>query len=121
MNLSSKIYKAGQITGVVSGVTACMLWILAMWDPASMLSFSAPSFAVAFSMVLMAIIVVIASTKGHGRVLFVLFAISFFPIGLYVIAVPHWLRWVGLANLGYLLAGVLIWRFRPADSPEDRD
>ncbi len=70
-------------------------------------------------MILIAIGVVIASTKGHGIMLIIFFAISFLPIGLYVLTIPHWLRWVGLVNLGYLAAGLLIWRARPQESPTD--
>jgi len=103
-------YKLGQIIGTSSGVVTCILWTLAMWDPASGFSFSFASFAVVFVMILIAIIAVIASTKGHGKVLIVLFAISFFPIGMYVLAIPHWLHWVGLANIGLLVAGLLIRR-----------
>jgi len=109
---SSGLFKTGQITGIISGAVSCILWMLTMWDPASVFSFSVASFAVVFAMILLAIIAVIASIKGHSTVLFVTFAISFFPIGLYVIAVPHWLRWVGLANIGYLAAGFLIQRAR---------
>jgi hypothetical protein len=52
-------------------------------------------------------------------VLVIIFGISFFPIGLYVLGVPHWIQWVGLANIGYLLAGVIIWRFRPPQTASD--
>lgn len=101
------LYELGQIIGVVSGIAASMLWMLSIWDPASGFSFSYASFAVVLVMTLIAIFAVIASIKGHSTVLIVLFAISFFPIGLYVLAVPHWLKWVGLANLGFLVAALL--------------
>jgi len=112
------LYKTGQITGVVSGIAACLIWMLVLWHPDSVLSFSALSFTVGFIMILIAVAVVIASTRGHSTMLLILFAVSFLPIGLYVLSVPHWLRWVGLANLGYLLAALLIWRFRPGDEPD---
>jgi hypothetical protein len=105
---SDLLYKLGQIVGITSGIAAAMLWMLSIWDPASGFSFSYASFAVVLVMTLIAIFAVIASIKGHGTVLIVLFAISFFPIGLYVLAVPYWLRWVGLANLGFLVAALLI-------------
>ena len=106
------LYKIGQITGAISGVASRLLWLLTIWEPDSVFSFSTASFAVVFVMILISAIAVIASIKGHGTILIILFAISFFPIGLYVIAIPHWLRWVGLANIGYLLAGLLIRRYR---------
>lgn len=101
-------YKTGQLCGIVSGTVSCVLWMLTIWDPASVFSFSIAGFAVVFAMILISIIAIIASIKGHGTALIVLFAVAFFPIGLYVIAVPHWIRWTGLANLGFLAAGLLI-------------
>jgi len=109
---SALFYKAAQIIGVISGLSGCLLWLLTIGDPASTFSFSTASFAVVFVMILISIIAIIASIKGHGTMLIVLFAVSFFPIGLYVIAIPHWLRWVGLVNIGYLIAGLLIRHYR---------
>ena len=109
-------YRAGQVIGAVSGVASALLWTTMIWDPASTFDFSLLSYAVVFIMILVSIIVVAASVQGHGGVLIVLFAISFFPVGLYVLAVAHWIRWVGIADAGFLVAGLLIWRYR---RPED--
>lgn len=104
----SLLYKTGQIIGAVAGALSCLLWMATLWDPASPFSFSPASFVVVFWMILIAIIAVIASIKGNSTMLLVMFVVAFLPIGLYVIAVPHWIRWVGLANLGYLIAGLLL-------------
>lgn len=104
-------YRIGQVTGVVAGATSCLLWTLMIWDPAGTFSFSLLSFIVVFLMILVSIISVIAAVQGHGGVLIVLFALSFFPVGLYVLAVAHWIRWVGIADAGFLVAGLLIWRY----------
>lgn len=101
-------YKLGQMTGVVAGVLSCLLWMAAMWDPASPFSLKPASMLVVFLMILIAILAVIAAIKGNGAMLLVLFVVAFLPIGLYVIGVPHWIRWVGLTNLGYLIAGLLL-------------
>jgi len=113
---STVSYKAGQLTGTVAGSLSCLLWMATLWDPASPFSFSPASFIVVLGMILIAILVVIASIKGNSTMLLVLFFIAFLPIGLYVIGVPHWIRWVGLANLGYLLAGLLL--RAPASNPD---
>jgi len=102
------LYKTGQITGVATGVLSGLLWLATLWDPSSPFSFSPASFIVVLGMLLIAILVVIASIKGNSTMLLVLFFIAFLPIGLYVIGVPHWVRWVGLANVGYLVAGLLL-------------
>ena len=104
-NLSNKM---GQLIGVIAGATSCLLWMAALWDPASPFTFSAASFIVVLGMILIAILVVIASIKGSSTMLLVMFFVAFLPIGLYVIGVPHWIRWVGLANVGYLIAGLLL-------------
>lgn len=107
-------YRVGQMIGVISGCCTCLLWMLAIWSPASLLSLTPASMGVAVAMTLIAIFAVLASIRGHGGVLIVLFAISFFPVGLYLIAVPHWLRWIGLANTGFLIAGLLMFRTTPS-------
>lgn len=113
-------FKLGQLTGIIAGVITAMLWMLVMWDPTGVFTFStgnfavlAGSFAVIFVMVILSVIAIVASLKGHGGVLVVIFAVSFFPIGLWVLAIPHWIHWVGLSNIGFLMAGVLLWRFHP--------
>lgn len=63
---------------------------------------------VVFLMILIGVLTVIASIKGNSTMLLVLFFVAFLPIGLYVIAVPHWIRWVGITNTGFLLAGLLL-------------
>ncbi len=103
-------YKPGQILGVTSGVVTCVLWTLSMWDPTSALAFSTVSIVFVFVMILFGVIAIIASIKGHGTALLVLFVVSFLPIDMYVLTVQHWLNWVGLANIGYLVAGLLIKR-----------
>ena len=104
-------YRIGQVTGVVAGVASCLLWTMMIWDPAATFSFSLLSLAVVFLMILVSVIAVIAAVQGHGGVLIVLFALSFFPVGLYVLAIAHWIRWVGIADAGFLVAGLLIWRY----------
>lgn len=108
MNNHTLQARLGRLTGIVSGSLACLLWMAALWDPASTFSFNPASMLVVFLMMLAAILVVIASLKGHSTMLMVLFVVSFLPIGLYVIGVPHWIRWVGLANIGYLAAALLL-------------
>jgi len=100
--------KTGRLIGVVAGSLSCLLWIAALWDPSSPFSFSPASMLVVFLMILIGVLTVIASIKGNSTMLLVLFFVSFLPIGLYVIAVPHWIRWVGITNTGFLLAGLLL-------------
>ncbi len=100
----------GKFTGVVSGVGACASWIFAMWAPVPTFPLSGVAFAVALLMAMLAIMAVIASIHGHGITLLVLFFASFFPIGLYLLGDPDWIRVIGILNLGYLIAGLIAWR-----------
>ena len=110
MNISSwkRVIKLGQSTGVLSGTGACILWMMAIWFPASEIKLSGVSLIVAFLMILISIIAIIASLKAHGGVLIVLFMISFFPVGLYMLGTGNWYRLIGVFNIGYLIAGVCI-------------
>jgi len=59
-------------------------------------------------MMLFAIFAVIASVRGHGLALMIMFIMSFFPVGGYLFGIPHWLRWIGVLDLGFLVGGLLI-------------
>ena len=99
---------AGKFIGAASGVAACGLWLWVLATPQDTFLLSAVHIAVGVLMVLLAIFAVIASLRGHGRALMVMFIMSFFPVGGYLLGIPHWLRWVGVANLGFLVAGLMI-------------
>ena len=106
--LWKKSYLVGQVIGAMSGVGTSVSWLVAMWFPSSNLTLSGASFIVAFVMALLAIAVVLASVRGHGTVLVVLFFTSF-PIGGFLLTVSHWIHWIGVLNFGYLIAALLIW------------
>ena len=100
-----------KFTGIVSGVGVCACWIVAIWAPTPGLTLSSGvALVVALLMAMLAIMAVIASIRGHGITLLVLFFASFFPIGLYLLGDPDWVRVIGVLNLGYLIAGLVAWR-----------
>jgi hypothetical protein len=100
---------AGRIVGAASGAAACGMWLWALGTPQGSFTMSALHIAIGVLMMLFAIFAVIASVRAHGVVLMVIFVMSFFPVGGYLFGTPHWLRWIGVANLGFLLGGLLIW------------
>jgi len=63
-------------------------------------------------MSILAIVAVIASIRGHSIVLFLVFFVSFCPIGFFFLSEAHWLSWTGVLNLGYLLAAMLMLKTR---------
>ena len=104
---------AGTIIGAASGVAACGIWLWALGTPQGTLSLSAAYIAIGVLMMLIAIFAVIASVRGHGVALLVLFMMSFFPVGAYLFGIPHGLRWIGVVDLGFLVAGLMIWYSTP--------
>ena len=112
----------GKLIGFVSGCIAAIMWNQLMWfggsESSQLFSDFAksawsqpfPVFVVAMIMVILSVAVVIASVREHYRALVVLFVVSFFPIGISLFTADHWIKWVGVVNIGFLVAGLLMWR-----------
>jgi hypothetical protein len=66
------------------------------------------SVVTALLLTVLALFAVIASLKGHATVLVLLFLASFFPVGMFLMSVDHWLRWSGWVDLGLLVAALLL-------------
>ena len=99
---------AGRVIGAASGAAACGLWLWALGTPQGTFSLSPVHIAIGVLMMLFAIFAVIASVRGHGLALLIMFVMSFFPVGGYLFGIPHWLRWIGITDLGFLVAGLMI-------------
>jgi hypothetical protein len=106
--LQTLSYYAGKIIGAASGVAACGLWLWALGTPQGPFSLSPVHIAIGVLMMLFAIFAVIASVRGHGLALLIMFIMSFFPVGGYLFGIPHWLRWIGVLDLGFLMAGLML-------------
>jgi hypothetical protein len=100
----------GRTLGALSGAVTSVLWMYAVWFPSPGISMSGVSVAVAWLMAVLAIFAIIASVKGHPVVLFIAFLASFLPVGAFLLYVNDWPRWIGVLNVGLLLASVLIWQ-----------
>jgi hypothetical protein len=106
--LRTPFHYAGKIVGAASGVVACGLWLWALGTPQGTFSLSALNIAIGVLMMLFAIFAVIASVRGHGVALVIIFIMSFFPVGAYLYGIPLWLRWIGVTDLGFLVGGLMI-------------
>lgn len=113
------LHLLGKNIGAISGAGAALLWVAAMWDPSNNWDNTPVSFSIAMIMVVLCVMAMIASYKGHGIVLIILFLVSFYPIGYYLWTVPHWVRWIGAFNVGFVIAGLLVWRTKPI--PEENE
>lgn len=111
----------GRIIGTVTGAVASAAWVIAMWVPSAGLTLTGISFVAALVMALLALFAAIASVRGHTVVVVLVFLASFFPVGLFLSTTDHWLQWVGRLDVGFLVAGLLLWAgsrsAKPASTP----
>lgn len=99
----------GRAIGALSGAVLAVCWSYVMWVPAAGLTLSGVSFIVAALLALAGLFAVIGAVRGHSVVLVLVFLASFFPIGVTLLQVDHWLRWVGWLDVGLLAGGALMW------------
>lgn len=99
---------AGRGLGVTAGAATSAAWAFAMWVPTGGLTLSGVGLVVGFLMCLTAVIAVIAAARGHGRVLFAAFLVSFLPVGAFVLTLEHWLHWIGWGDLALLASAIMI-------------
>jgi hypothetical protein len=110
----------GRAIGAFSGALLCVCWLYVMWVPTAGLHLTGVSFVVAFLLALAGLFSVIAAVRGHSIVLILAFLASFFPIGVTLVQVNHWLQWVGWLDVGLGVGGGLMWMTTRV-SPPPRD
>lgn len=98
----------GRILGLIASGLACVIWVLTAYGLVDLPPLGGPSLIVALLMLFLAIIAMTAAWHGHGMALMVLFFASFFPVGLYLLGTPGWFQMIGIANIGFLIAGFII-------------
>jgi hypothetical protein len=104
----------GRALGALCGAVLAVAWAFALWVPTAGLTLVGVSVITALLLTVLALFAVIASVKGHAAVLVLLFLASFFPVGMFLMGVDHWLKWSGWVDLGLLVAAVLLWLTRRA-------
>jgi hypothetical protein len=102
----------GRALGLVCGAGLAGVWAFVLWVPAAGLTVTGISVVTALLLLAFAVFAAIAAVYGHATVIVLLFLASFFPVGGFLMPTDHWLKWVGWADLGLLVAGVLIWLTR---------
>ena len=85
----------GRVLGALCGALLAVAWAFALWVPTAGLTLVGVSVVTALLLTVLALFAVIAALKGHPRVLVLLFLASFFPVGMFLMRVDHWLRWSG--------------------------
>ena len=115
------IFNLGRGLAALAGAVLSVLWSYAMWVPeAGLSSLSGVGFAVALLMCFVAIIAVIAGTRGHSGILMIAFLASFLPVGAVLLRVDLWFRWIGLLDLVLLVAAALLWFASRRSSESER-
>jgi hypothetical protein len=100
--------------GALSGALLAVAWAFALWVPTAGLTLVGVSVVTALLLTVLALFGAIAAVRGHPTVLVLLFLASFFPVGLFLMSVDHWLRWSGWVDLGMLASAALLWVSRRA-------
>jgi len=107
-SLAKAVNWFGRALGLLCAAGLGGAWAFALWVPSAGLTITGISVVTALLLVLFALFAAIASFHGHGAVVALLFLASFFPVGVFLLRVDHWLKWVGFVDLGLLAAAVLI-------------
>ena len=95
--------------GALCGAALALAWLYAVWIPTAGIALTGTSFVVGIALALAAIVAVIAAVHGHAAVVMLVFVASFFPVGAVLVTADHWLRWIGVLDLGLLVAAVGMW------------
>jgi hypothetical protein len=105
----------GQVLGaVVSGVTA-IIWLAVLWLPAEREVLGHFGVVGAALMLFFAILGVLAAHRGHGNFMLGIFLAAFLPIGAFMLwTTQPMYRWIGLLNLLYLAAAIMVRTSRSA-------
>jgi hypothetical protein len=109
----------GRSVGAFASATTAVLWLLAAWSPDTreMLA-GGVSLFVACLFVVLCVVGVIASVRGHGNVMLIVFLLLFLPVGAVLLRADHWMRWIGVFNL-LLLCGALLTRWTVRRAPRE--
>lgn len=100
----------GRATGIAAGTVAIALWmvfaarIFSTGNKAGLL--------VALTMIAVALAAIGASIAANAGLLLIAFAVSFLPVGLYLLGTPSIFAGIGLANLLYFVSATLLWLAR---------
>lgn len=111
---ASFLQMLGRGLGAFVSAVSAVLWLLAVWSPDTGAIFTGGwALVVANLLIIVCVVGVIASVRGHGNVMLIAFLLSFLPVGAYLLRTDHWLRWIGILNLLLLVAALVTRSTRP--------
>jgi hypothetical protein len=89
---------------VSAAATALLYGLLLFSNPYNFEEFTVEIYWIAAIMIFLALLAVWAAVRLNTTFMFVVFIGLFFPEGLYMLGMPGLFRWIGAANLIYLVA-----------------
>jgi uncharacterized membrane protein YqjE len=112
----------GQVFGaIVSSVTA-LIWLAVLWLPSEREVLGHFGVVGAVVMLFVAILGVLSAHRGHGNFMLAMFLAAFLPIGAYMLwTTQPMYRWLGLLNLLYLVAAIVVRSTRREAAVGDRE
>jgi len=113
---------AGRSLGVIASVGAIVLWVIFIFQSpyidfvAGPQAIIAPDGRIIFTkamlfgslMILASGVSAVASVRGAHLAMYMLFAVSFFPVGVYVMLGPGVFQAIGWFNLAYLASALIV-------------
>lgn len=102
--------RAGRVIGVAAALGAAALWLVFLFrnpyagaTPRAVLTFGG-------LMTFASVVAAAAAARGAHLAMYLLFAVSFFPVGAYVLLGPGVFSAIGWLNLVYLAGAMLVHR-----------
>ncbi len=101
-------FAIGRVLGVASALVVLALLSVLALGPAS--EGVGPGTLLVLALTgLLAVVAAVASIVGSPGALLIVFLLSFFPVGLYLLGAPSIFKWVGVAELGYLASATALY------------
>jgi hypothetical protein len=112
----------GQVSGaIVSSITA-LIWLAVLWLPSEREVLGHFGVVGAAVMLFIAILGVLSAHRGHGNFMLAMFLAAFLPVGAFMLwTTQPMYRWLGLLNLLYLIAAIVVRSTRSAVATDERE
>ena len=105
---SSSMSMASAFFGVIASLGSIFLWIVFLFvNPYSDAGISGVTYGIAFAMLSLAVLGIVASLKSRAYLMYLVFLGSL-PAGLYFLLTPGVFRWFGLFCALYLVSAIVM-------------
>jgi len=103
--------KISRFLGIAAAIGVISLWsVLGLFAPYGTYGLLGGSYLVIWLMIILAVIGLGGVLMDNPYVPLVVFALSFVPVGLYLLGTPGLFKWIGLFDLLFLVSGLLMFK-----------